>query len=183
MDLNRKLFLSCLAFCICSVAHAQIEVARIQTKNLSAFGFGAFLNIGVPVNETDAVTPEAGFYYFGSGDSHAAVAPLLVGYRHLLTGPIMVCMYNRCWAIRSGATDIQKTDVNGNLLYKSDGNQLDQKMAGPTTGIGFGYLFEQSGIIRFNIGVRYERAFVSGDPAVNIFSLRISHSFSFGRRD
>ena len=79
-----------------------------------------------------------------------------------------------------GATDIQAVDANGTPLTNANGDQLDQKVAGPVGGLGFGYLFPQSGAIRFNISLRYEHTFVTGGyPSLNIIALRISHSFSF----
>ncbi len=82
-----------------------------------------------------------------------------------------------------GATDIQVYDANGTPLYKSNGDEMDQKVSGPDAGLGFGYLFQESGPIRFNISLRYEHTFVNGDPATNVISLRLSHAFSFGGRN
>jgi hypothetical protein len=58
---------------------------------------------------------------------------------------------------------------------------LEEKVAGPTAGIGFGYLFEPSGRVQFNIGLRYQHTF--WNAAVNALSFRISHAFTFGRRE
>jgi hypothetical protein len=186
MTLNKKTLLFCTSFLSYSFIHAQIEVAHFSTKNFSATGFGTFLNVGIPINQTDAITPEIGLYYFNSNGNNIAAAPLLLGYRHLLNanGDDFGFYVEPVAGYSFGGTDIQKLDQNGNPEYGPDGNQADQKVTGVTTGLGFGYLFRQSGWIRFNIGLRYEHTFVSnGDPATNIFALRVSHSFSFGRRE
>jgi hypothetical protein len=195
MNLNKKLLLFFISVFIYSVSHAQIEVARLITKipastnsgtsgtqNFSANGFGAFINFGFPVSVTDAITAEGGFYYFGNSDTHIAESPLLAGYRHLLTGEDYGWYIEPVLGYTIGGTDIQKTDANGNALYKPNGNEDDQNVNGPTAGMGLGYLFQVSGRIRFNIGIRYVHAFVLNDPSTNIISFRISHSFSFGRR-
>jgi hypothetical protein len=183
MPLHKKLFLLCIPVFFFTAAHAQIEVAHLQSKNFNATGFGGFLNFAIPLTDADAVTIEGGLYYFSNNGYHEAVAPVLVGYRHLFSDYDYGFYAEPFAGYSFGATDIQKLDANGNALYKPNGNELDQKVTGATAGLGFGYLFQQSGPIRFNIGLRYEHVFVSGDPVLNIFSLRISHSFSFGRRD
>ncbi len=197
MRLNKKLFLTPLLFCLCSAAYAQIEVAHLITKtavptgfgtlkdqNVSSTGFGSFLNFGIQINETSAVTIEGGIYVFSQDDNHFYMGPCLVGYRKLLTKSNDYGWYlEPILGYTFGDTDIQKSNDNGNPLYQADGNPLNQKVAGPTTGLGFGYLFQPSGWIRFNISLRYEHAFVNGDPSTNIIALRISHAFSFGRRD
>ncbi len=180
MNLVKKLLALTVFICICSVAHAQVEVTHVSSKGFTATGFGGFLNFSIPITETDAAVIEAAAYVYSSNDTHMVVVPALVGWRHLLDPNNDHGLYVEPVAGYSfGATDIQKYDANGNALYKPDGNEIDQKVAGPTGGLGFGYLFEQSGPITFNISLRYEHTFVMGDPALNIISLRISHSFSF----
>ena len=153
----------------------------MSSKDFSATGFGGFLNFSIPIDDSNAGIVEGGVYVFSSNDSHEAVAPLLVGYRHLLTNGEDYGFYIEPVAgYTVGATDIQAYDANGVALTKSNGDELDQKVAGPVGGLGFGYLFQQSGPIRFNISLRYEHTFVSGGyPSLNIIALRISHSFSF----
>jgi hypothetical protein len=34
-----------------------------------------------------------------------------------------------------------------------------------------------------NIGIRYQRVFVSSDPALNLFSLRLSYPLTFRKKD
>ena len=71
-----------------------------------------------------------------------------------------------------GGTDIQ--------IVNRDGVFSDLKISGPVAGIGFGYLFQPTGLIQFNLGLRYEHIF--GNTGQNLFSFRISHAFTFGRR-
>jgi opacity protein-like surface antigen len=196
-NINKWLTLIFLSVCLCSAASAQIEVAHLITKtavptgfgaltnqNVSITGFGSFLNFGIVVNETSAIIIEGGIYVFSQDDNHFYMGPCLVGFRQLLTQNEDYGWYlEPVLGYTFGDTDIQKSNNNGNPLYQTDGNPLNQKVAGPTTGLGFGYLFQPSGRIRFNIGLRFEHSFVNGDPATNIVALRISHAFSFGRRE
>jgi hypothetical protein len=181
LHLIKKLLLPAVLICLFSVAHAQIEVAHLSSKDFSATGFGGFLNFAVPVNDANAAIIEGGVYVFSSNGSHEAVAPALAGYRHLLSDATYNGFYVEPVAgYTFGGTDIQAYDSNGTPLIKPDGDEIDQKVAGPVGGLGFGYLFQQSGHIRFNISFRYEHTFVvGGDPQLNIIALRISHSFSF----
>ena len=179
----KKILLLAVAMFAFFAAQAQIEVAHLQSKGFTATGFGGFLNFAIPITDADAATVEGGFYYFSHDDFNVAVAPVILGYRHLFSDYDYGFYAEPFAGYSFGATDIQKLDANGGALYKPGGGELDQKVTGATAGLGFGYLFQQSGPIRFNIGLRYEHVFVSGDPVLSIFSLRISHSFSFGRRD
>lgn len=204
MRLNKKLLLLLLSFCLYSAAQAQIEFARLMTKtlvpnenggsmwqNINSFGFGGFLNFGVNINDSNSVTAEGAFYYFTTPEeNNIAMAPCLLGYRHLLASSYYGSGADHGWYIEPavgytfGGTDIQKNDATGAALYNAAGNPLNQNVSGPTGAISFGYLFEPSRWIQFNIGLRYEHTFVTGgDPGTNIISLRISHAFSFGRRD
>ena len=52
MNLIRKLSLFVVALCVYTQVSAQIEVARISTKDFKATGFGGFLNFSIPVSNT-----------------------------------------------------------------------------------------------------------------------------------
>lgn len=177
----KKLLLPGVLLCLCGVASAQIEVTHLSSKGFTATGFGTFLNVSIPITETDAAIVEGAAYIYSSNGSHMVVVPALAGWRHLLDPNNDFGFYLEPVAGYSfGATDIQKYDASGNALNKPDGSQVDQNVTGPTGGLGFGYLFPESGRIRFNISLRYEHTFVTGgDPPLNIISLRVSHSFSF----
>jgi len=181
MNFIKKLVLPAILVCLFSASHAQIEVAHLSSKGFSATGVGGFLNVAIPINETNAGIVEGAVYVFSNNGSHEAVAPALVGYRHLLSTYDDYGFYAEPVAgYTFGATDIQAYSADGTPLYKANGDQQDQKVAGPVAGLGFGYLFQQSGAIRFNLSLRYEHTFVTGGyPSLNIIAIRISHSFSF----
>ena len=196
MNLIKKFFLACLLLGACLSASAQVEVTRLMTKittpdgfghlvtnDFSAVGFGAFLNLSFAVSETSAISAEGGFQYFSKNDNHFYTGPVLAGYRQLLMNEGYGWYLQPMAGYTFGDSDVPKTNVLGNPLYDSDGNQIVQKVTGPNAGMAFGYLFQPSGRIRFDIGLRYEHTFVPGDHALNIIALRISHSFTFGRKD
>ena len=142
--------------------NAQIEVAHVSTKNFSAIGFGGFLNFSVPVSEADYVTIEGGIQYFKDKNTNElGLVPVLAGYRYTLD--------------HSG-TGFYIEPNAGYTFSVSDFVNVD----GASAGIGVGYLIDL-GNIPFNFGLRYEHIF--GNPTTNVFSLRISHSFGFGRRE
>ncbi len=159
---------------------AQIEVGHLSTKNFSGIAFGGFFNVSVPISDADYVSGEAALYVASGSEKHIALLPLLASYRYTLdrTGTGWYVEPNAGWSF--GASDIKKYDQYDNPIYVN-GKQAEQKVTGPTTGLGFGYLFEPSGIIQFNIGLRYEHVF--SEYGQNLFSLRISHAFTFGRRE
>ncbi len=176
--IKRFLFLAIFLF-VCRAANAQIEVAHLTSKGFSATGFGGFVNVSIPITDVNAGIIEGGVYVFSNNGNHEAVAPVLLGFRHLLMDTDYGFYVEPVAGYTFGATDLQAYDANGVPLNKPDGSQADRKVSGIDTGVGFGYLFEQSGPVRFNISLRYEHAFVANDPALNIIALRISHSFSF----
>jgi hypothetical protein len=181
IQLFKKLLLPAILVCLFSASQAQVEVAHLTSKGFNATGFGGFLNIAIPIDDSNAGIVEGAVYVFSSEGSHAAVAPAMIGYRHLLSDGADYGFYVEPVAgYTFGATDIQAYDANGTPLTNANGDELDQKVAGPVGGLGFGYLFPESGAIRFNISMRYEHTFVTGGyPSLNIIALRISHSFSF----
>jgi hypothetical protein len=163
------LFLLLIAF---ERTSAQIELTHISFNGFSATGFGGFFNFSVPVSDADYVSGEIGLDVFSNNGNNVAIAPLLAGYRYTLdrSGTGFYLEPNAGYSF--GGTDIQVVDQNGNYY--------DQSVSGLATGLSFGYLFPQTGIIQFNLGVRYEHIF--GQTGQNLFALRISHAFTFGRR-
>lgn len=180
MTFNSKFLLFCFSLFFCNFLKAQIEVAHLTSKGFSATGFGGFLNLAVPVTEGNSITAEAGVYTFSHDDDHLVLIPFLLGYRHTLDGSGAGIYIEPMAGYSIGATDIQKATETGSPIV-IDGKYAEQKAAGVTAGIGTGYIFP--GRLAFNIGLRYQHIFVSKDPTLNLFSLRLSHSFSFGRRE
>jgi len=167
---------------ICPSLKAQLEVAHLSSKGTSANGFGAFLHVGIPVSQGGEVTGEAAFYTFTDHEKHLGMAPFFVGYRHTFDGSGAGWYTEPAAGYTIGATDIQKTDANGNLLYDNSGKEIDQKLSGPIAGLTLGYIIP-SATIPINFGLRYQHLFVTGgDPAQNMYSLRISWSLSAGRK-
>lgn len=167
---------------------AQLEGAYLKSRDFSGFGGGGFLNLAIPVPSGNFITVEGGAYYFGnSNDDHVALIPVLLGYRLMLNTnssgyyddegssgfyvePVAGYTF--------GGTDIQRTDALGQPVTNSSGDYVDEAAKGPTAGLVFGYIF--TGRLAFTIGLRYEHVFVSPDPTLNMFSLRISHTLSLG---
>ena len=181
--MKKKLLGCCLSLILSAAVHsvvAQVEVAHLFAKGLSATGGGLFLHGGVPVGAGE-ISIEAGLYYFTTNGSHLASAPCLVGYRHSIDGTGAGFYIEPLVGYTFGGTDIQKTDAAGNPLYNSSGGEVDQKITGPTAGMGIGYIIP-SATMPLNFGLRYERVFISGDPSTNMISFRISYSLSAGRK-
>ena len=161
------------------IANAQVEVIHLRTKNYSATGFGAFLHFDIPVSEADYVTAEAGFGLFRKKDEHVGIAPMLLGYRHTLDRSGSGFYVEPVLGYTFGGSDIFKYDKNGSPIYDTDGSQLEQKVKGPTAGIGAGYMLPS---IPVNIGAAYKFVKVSGDPSMHLFSIRLSYALMIGNR-
>ncbi len=178
---KKSLMLLCMLICA-AVSKAQIEVAHITMKNFKSTGFGGFLNFSFHVTDANYLTLEGGLQYFkDNNDQDAALVPVLLGYRYTInhTGTGLYVEPNAGYCF--GATSIERYDSLGGEIIDANGNQLYEKIAGPMAGVGIGYLFEPGGKIQFNIALRYEHTF--GDFATNVFAFRISHAFTFGRRE
>ena len=173
MKFQLKQLLFVIAIFLSTCAKSQIQVDYINFNGFSAVGFGAFLNFSFPVSDANYLTAEAGLDVFSHDGSNVALAPVLLGYRYTLDGSGTGFYLEPNAGYSFAGTDIQVPDANGYYA--------DQKINGPATGFTFGYLFEPSGKIQFNLGLRYEHIF--GDAGSNMFSFRISHAFIFGRRD
>ena len=176
----KKTIITCLFVSLYFLSGAQLEVAHLSTKNFSGVGFGAFLNVSIPVSDANYLTSEAGLYVFSHNDNNIVLLPLLAGYRYTLNGTGTGLYIEPNAGYSFGASDIKKYNEFSMPIYVN-GKQAEQKVTGATTGLNFGYLFEQTGIIQFNIALRYEHIF--SEYGENMFSLRISHAFTFGRRE
>jgi hypothetical protein len=171
-----KLLIVIFLFIITPIADAQIQVDRLTLKGFNAIGFGGFFNFSVPVSDANYITGELGLDAFSSNENNVLLAPVLMGYRYTIDGSGTGFYLEPNAGYSFGGTDIQSQDPNQNYA--------DLKLSGPAAGLGFGYLFPvPSGAvpIQFNISIRYEHIF--GSVSQDMFSFRISHAFSFGRRD
>lgn len=181
IQLKRIVFLLILSSFGFSSLKAQLEVAHLSTKGFSSTGFGGFFNLAVPVDEGVSITGEFGVYFFKSSDNSIAMAPFLLGYRYMLDGSSTGWYVEPAAGYTIGFTDITKFDKAGNAMYTDNGDPLNKKGKGVTGALSSGYVFP--GRISFNLGLRYQHVFVGGDPSLNMLSFRVSHSFSFGKRD
>jgi hypothetical protein len=82
-DKREVLLLFCLLFFF-SGANAQFELAHYSAKGSSGFGFGGYLDGGVPITNGDIIMIEGNADFFGTGV--VFIYPVLAGYRHYLRG-------------------------------------------------------------------------------------------------
>ena len=173
-----------LILLFCFSANAQVEGAYINLKTFKAFGFGGHLNFKFPINEAASLTTEAGLYYFKKEETHVATAPVLLGYQYTINGSGTGLFVEPLAGYTFGGTDITKVDEEGREIYLVNNGvaeTVNQSVKGITAGLATGYIFD--GRTPITLGVRYERVFVSGDPAVNLVGLRISWPLFGGSRD
>ncbi len=162
MLLRKKIVLLSFTMVFFTFLNAQIEVSHLTSKGYSSTGFGGFLNFAI------------------HDDDGVLLVPVLLGYRYTFNGSGTGLYIEPTAGYTIGATDIQKIDEAGFPVI-ADGKYAEQKASGVTAGAGTGYIFP--GRVAFNIGLRYQHVFVSKDPGLNLFSLRISHTISLRRRD
>lgn len=181
MLLKKQFFVLCFLLLCYHISNAQIEIAHVSIKDFKATGFGGFLNFSLPASEADYVTLEGGFQYFSNKDGEeAGLIPVLVGYRYTLDRSGTGLYIEPHAGYNFGGTTIGVYNEYGSPLSDGNGKWLYEKISGATGGLGIGYLFQPGGKIQFNVALRYERGF--GSTATNMYSFRISHAFTFGRR-
>ena len=181
---SKNLFLILVFFLPTVYAQAQVEGAYVDMKTFKAFGFGGHLNFKFPITEAGSLTTEAGIYMFKFEDRNAAVIPLLLGYQHTLDGSGMGFFIEPLAGYTIGGTDWDREDENGNTIYTvvdDIATTQNQKVKGITAGLATGYIF--NGRTPITIGLRYDRVFVAGDPAVNLFGLRVTWPLFGGRKE
>jgi hypothetical protein len=159
-------------------ANAQIEVAKFTGKNSSEYkmGFGAFLKFAYPVSEAADISLEGGALFFQEKEITSygvAFVPIKIGYRYTIDG--------------SGTGFYAEPQVGYNAYgvksyQNEDGANVDEKFHGVILSMGAGYLFPSAGGIQFDLGLRYESVLYKGN-SVNCIALRLSHNFSFKKRD
>lgn len=164
-----------------AISNAQVEGLFGKVKEFKGFGFGTVLNLGFPVSEGNYLTIEGGFRYLkNSDDEEVGIFPVLAGYRYTLDQSGLGWYVEPYAGYTFGSTTIGVYE-NDSPVSDGNGNWLYEKVAGPTLGAGLGYLFEPRGRMQFNLVFRYDHSF--GPSAINMMALRLTHSFSFGRRD
>jgi Autotransporter beta-domain len=180
--LKRALWIFFLTVCFSAVCNAQIEGAYVKVKDFKAFGFGSFLNLGFPVSEANYLTIEGGFKYFKNSDGESmGIFPVLLGYRYTLDQSGSGFYIEPYAGYTFGGTDIAVYDEYSSPVIDANGNFIYLKIAGPSAGMGIGYLFQPMGKVQFNLALRYDHGF--GNSAINMVGLRLTHSFGFGRQN
>lgn len=164
-----------------TICNAQIEVVHVSLKNFKATGLGSFLNVSLPISDANYITAEGGVQFLKNSDEEElSMIPVLLGFRYTLNKSGSGIYVEPNAGYNFGSSTIGKYDEIGSPISDENGRYVYEKVSGLSTGIGVGYLFEPSGKIQFNVGLRYLRSF--GETPVNTFSFRISHAFTFGRR-
>ena len=172
MRLPRKLLIISFFLIAATSLKAQLQVDYLSFKGYSAWGLGGFFNFAVPVSDANYVTGEIGIEVFSRNEENVVMAPLLIGYRYTVDGSGTGFYLEPNVGYSFAGTDIQIVDENG--IY------TDQKVSGFSSGMTLGYLFQPSGRIQFNLGLRYEHTFFDNGGS-NMLSFRISHAFTFGK--
>ncbi len=161
-------------------ANAQIEILTVLNKKPESrylVGFGAMLKFGYPISEADDVSLEVGFKFIPEieyPDAYGiAYIPIKAGYRYTLD--------------RSGTGFYAEPQIGysvyGARSYQDEsGIDVDETIKGPVGGLSFGYLFQPKNIIQFDLSLRYEAVFYQ-QTAAHTIGLRLSHNFSFKRRE
>jgi len=155
-----------------TVSHAQLLVSKLLGKNSNQYtaGWGAFLNVSIPVSEADAVTTEFGvnmFFYKANTDYGIATAPLKIGYLYTFD--------------RTGSGFYIEPQLGYNLVglvpnfdntYIHD---AETKFNGVATGVKAGYLIDWRQLGgQINLGLREESVFYGGG-SVNSVGFSISY--------
>lgn len=172
---------SLLAFILLlSLQHsmAQIGVMKMVGKNTRDYslGLGAYVQVGFPISEADAVTAEIGVNYFflhgvGSGEG-TAMCPLKLGYRYSLN--------------RTGYGFYLEPQAGYNLYgvtSKADenGDMVNLTYHGVVMAAGLGYMFD-IGQSPFDVRLRYETVVAHGGSN-NMVSLGFTKSIGFRKKD
>ena len=178
MKKSKRSILLLIAIFSLSFANAQLEFSHLSTRGFSTNGIGIFTNLGLMVNKGDVITFESSFIAF---DYTTVVAPTIIaGYRYTFNGKGNGFYVEPQLAYTFGAADIpQKDTTKFPFLRSSTGDIRQPHLNGPTGILGFGYIFP--GKFAFSLGMRYQHIFVIGNPAANVLSLRLAHTFVLGR--
>ena len=165
-----KYFLFAVSIFLSLGSVAQLQALKLVGKNSSDYslGFGGFLKFSLPVSDASDLTFEGGANVFSDKNDPSygwALVPVKLGYRYTLN---------------QTGTGFYLEPQGGYNVYGIDDN--DNKFTGFILAAQTGYLFEPTGRIQFDVGLLFETAFHDGGN-VNYVALRITHNFSFRRRE
>lgn len=173
-----------IAACLFSLhSNAQFEVDYVKLKDFKAIGFGGFLNVAFPVNESDfAVFECAGQIFTNSSTEELYLLPVVVGYRYTFdrSGYGFYAEPNFGYTF-GGSTIMVYDEFDSPLGDPNSDNWLYRKPSGPTAGAAIGYLFNPEGKVQLNLVLRYQQGFAK--DATSVFSFRVSHAFTIGHRN
>ncbi len=166
--LKKSFFTFCLI--VNFTANAQIQVSKLIGKDSDKIkiGYGAFLEFSYPLSDVSDITIEGGFTTFDlKRDNRYGIVtvPVKLGYRYIFSD--------------AGYGFYAEPQLGYNV---GGVGAADKKFTGLVYAVGAGYLFKPSGKIQFNAAILYESALSSGSP-INYLSFRLSHNFSFKRRE
>lgn len=175
----RKLFFAAILFFAIQPGHAQIAVMKLVGKEAKMYnlGYGGFLKISYPASDAADLTFEAGANFFSEKEDNQygfAVVPVKIGYRYTLNG--------------TGTGFYVEPQAGYNVYGVVSGydgttyQNIDTKFHGIIGAVNAGYLFQPSGKIQFDLGLCYESIFHDGGSTKYV-GLRLTHNFSFGRRE
>ena len=160
-------------------ANAQVEFSHLSTRGYNSFGSGTMFSYGLAVSPGDAITFDVGILFFrdaivdpGSG----------IGFRYTFNrkGDGFYLEPEISFAY-SGVNIPNQDSARYPLLRDHQGNFQQPDLDGLVPFLTAGYIFP--GRFALNIGLRYGHIFtLDGDPGVDIFSLRLSHTIVFGRQ-
>ena len=163
----RKALVFSLLISVCIQLNAQIQAAKIIGKNGDdiSLGYGGFFKLSYPVSAASDVSLEVGALIFpakkGSFNKGWGVIPFKAGYRYILT--------------RKNFGPYIEPQVGYNIMGV---NPADKNFTGFVWGVGTGYQFKPLGIVKFDLGLRFESTLYNGG-SLNYIILRFAHSFSF----
>lgn len=174
LTLTTFIFLSISSF-------AQFEVDYVKLKDYKAFGFGGFINVAKPVSDADfAVLEVGGQAYINSSAEELYLIPIIFGYRYTFDRSGYGFYAEPNLGYTFGGSTIMVYDEFDSPIGEGD-NWLYRKPSGPTAGLALGYLFNPDGKVQLNLALKYQRGFAN--DGTNVFSFRVSHAFTIGRRD
>jgi len=161
-------------------ANAQFEFSHLSTKGYNVLGAGTMFSYGLAVSRGDAITFDVGILFFRD----AVVDPGSgIGYRYTFNRKGFGFYLEPEISFAYSGVNIPRQDsAQYPLLRDHQGNFKQPDLDGLVPFLTAGYIFP--GRFALNIGLRYGHIFtLDGDPGVDIFSLRLSHTIVFGREN
>lgn len=178
---NKKASIFIFLLLIYSKTKSQIEVAHATVKDFKKTGLGGFLNFIQPINNANYLTLEGGLQYFKNEyEEELTLIPVGLGYLYTLNQNGYGLYIDPKLGYTFGSSTIGIYEDPGTPIAGKNGEWAYEKVAGFMSGIGVGYLLEPINKLQLNFSIRYEHTFANA--SVNIFSIRLTQSFYFGKK-